>query len=78
MATLELMPFGIFLFRKQRIFLKTMEAQEITMHVREHQSPVLMSFLRQRFPRATFGYSEEKKLLFLKDPQLLRKANGEE
>ncbi|MCB0662111.1 MAG: hypothetical protein KDC24_05190 [Saprospiraceae bacterium] len=71
----EIMPFGIKLFRRDYLTFKFISGKEETIPVHCTKCLVLENWLKRVLPFATFGYSHERLKTFQEDPSKLKKDN---
>jgi len=76
---METMPFGIKLFDSTRLYFHLLNGENLQLYCRSREANELMEELRIYFPRACFGYSQEKEFMYEYDPaMLLRNTSDKE
>ncbi len=69
----DTMPFGIKLKSSCRLIFKTLGRREYSVNIPSKKSEKILEALRNCFPQAGFGYSDEKKQWYTADPRMLYK-----
>lgn len=78
-ASLQMMPFGVMLFTRNRLYIHSIYSEEYAIDLKDTQMVQFLHFLQNQFPKATYGFSRERKEAYRRDPALLlRKRDGEE
>jgi hypothetical protein len=78
-ASLQMMPFGIMLFTRRRMYIHSIGSEEYAIDLKDTQMILFERFLQKQFPNATYGYNRERKEAYGRDPALLlRKRDSEE
>ncbi len=76
---MQTMPFGIKLFDSTRLYFHLLNGENQQLYCRTREANELMEELRMYFPRACFGYSQEKEFMYEYDPaMLLRNTSDKE
>ena len=76
---MQTMPFGIKLFDSTRLYFHLINGENFQLYCRSVEANELMDDLRIYFPRASFGYSQEKEFMYEYDPaMLLRNTSDKE
>lgn len=71
--SLQIAPFGIYLFRRGTLFFKLSDGEEISISVPAHKLRLVSRTLNRLLPHATFGYTREREEQFRRSPlSLLR------
>ena len=65
------MPFGIQLISSGRLALKLDDGTELSLSIPTEDISKILDLLREKLPNATFGFSPEKKQMYIIDPFLL-------
>lgn len=71
----DIMPFGIRLFKRNYLTFKFISGREETLPIPESKSLVLENWLKRVLPYATFGFSNERMKTYESDPSRLKKDN---
>lgn len=72
---IDTMPFGIQLISNGRLALKLSDGKELSLSINSSDIPNILDILKVKLPHATFGYTDEKKQMYLMDPYLLYKES---
>ena len=72
-VTTQTMPFGFHLWDAGTMYFKLLDGDEISVNLPVKKLKMVSKFLNRLMPHASFGYSEERRAQFEKDPKLLLK-----
>ena len=67
------LPFGVSISEEILLYFKTLNKKEFTVKVKEKELPMIMKFLNQQLPHATFGYTLDNDQWYEANPYLLIK-----
>ncbi len=73
---MEMMPFGITLFDRTRLYFHLFDGKNLQLYCRYREAMHLMNHLPGYLKWATFGYSQEKEFLYENDPASLLRETG--
>ena len=68
------MPFGVRVFSYANIYLNLEDGKAESLMLPRHSLDLAMTYLKQQLPHATFGYSDDNRLFFQSDPEMLRRG----
>lgn len=75
---MQTMPFGIKLFDNTRLYFHLLNGKNLQLYCRRREASQLMEELRIYFPRACFGYTQEKEFMYEYDPSMLLRNESEQ
>lgn len=72
-VTTQTMPFGFYLWDAGTMYFKLLDGDELSVSLPVKKMKMVSKFLNRLLPHASFGYSDEKREQFEKDPKSLLK-----
>ena len=67
----ESMPYGVKILTMSTLYFHLLDKRKLSVRMSEKKANEVMNKLRNRLPRATFGYSVKTEQLFIANPALL-------
>ena len=71
----QVMPFGISLYERCYIIMKTVDGKELSFKVPVRKKKLLLSWLKRLVPQARFGFSKERETLYGQSPESFLNKN---
>ena len=71
----QVMPFGISLFDRCYIIMKTLDGKELAFKVPVRKKKLLLNWLKRLIPHARFGFSKERETLYGQSPESFLNKN---